>query len=112
MHARLPQKQTMQNIIMMTVENSFDWFRNYLSGRQQIVKFKLTSSDYLTIKCGVPQGSMIYVKALKYYPLFYLLMIQIPFLSHRHLKALNNTMNQESEKVTLWLAANKLSLNV
>ena len=58
MHARLPQKQTMQNIIMMTVENSFDWFRNYLSGRQQIVKFKLTSSDYLTIKCGVPQGSV------------------------------------------------------
>ena len=55
---------------------------------------------------------MIYVKALKYYPLFYLLMIQIPFLSHRDLKALNNTMNQESEKVTLWLAANKLSLNV
>ena len=33
-------------------------FRNYLSGRKQIVKFKLTSSDYLTIKC-VPQGSVL-----------------------------------------------------
>ena len=33
-------------------------FRNYLSGRKQIVKFKLTSSDYLTIKC-VPQGFVL-----------------------------------------------------
>ena len=33
-------------------------FRNYLSGRKQIVKFKLTSSDYLTIKC-VPQGFIL-----------------------------------------------------
>ena len=49
----------MQNIVMLTVENSFDWFRNYLSGGKQIVKFKLTSSDYLTIKCGVPQGSVL-----------------------------------------------------
>ena len=36
-----------------------EWFRNYLSGRKQIVKFKLTSSDYLTIKCGVPQCSVL-----------------------------------------------------
>ena len=34
------------------------------------------------------------------------------FSSHQDLKTLNNTINQELEKVTLWLAANKLSLNV
>ena len=34
------------------------------------------------------------------------------FLSHQDLKTLNNAMNQELEKVTLWPAANKLSLNV
>ena len=38
---------------------ALDWFRNYLSGRKQIVKFKLTSSDFLTIKCGVPQRSVL-----------------------------------------------------
>ena len=34
------------------------------------------------------------------------------FLSHQDLKTINNTINQELEMVTLWLAANKLSLNV
>ena len=34
------------------------------------------------------------------------------FLSHQDSKPLNNAMNQALEKVTLWLAANKLSLNV
>ena len=55
--------------------------------------------------------SMIYVKALRYYPLFYLLMIKICSKSPK-LIVFNNTMNQELVKVTLWLAANKLSLKV
>ena len=40
-------------------DDRLDWLRNYLLGGKQIVKFKLTNSDYLTIKCGVPQGSVL-----------------------------------------------------
>ena len=35
------------------------WFRNFLSGRQQRVLIDGTSSDWLPIKCGVPQGSLL-----------------------------------------------------
>ena len=36
-----------------------EWFQNYLSNRKQIVKYKLTVSNGLTMKCGVPQGSVL-----------------------------------------------------
>ena len=36
-----------------------DWFRNYLSDRQQIVKYNATYSEKRTITCGVPQGSVL-----------------------------------------------------
>ena len=35
------------------------WFKSYLSGRRQSVKSKGIKSDYLPIKCGVPQGSIL-----------------------------------------------------
>ena len=38
---------------------ALEWFRNYLSNRKQIVKFKTINSNSLTIKCGVPQGSVL-----------------------------------------------------
>ena len=102
---------------------ALDWFRNYLTGRKQIVKFKLTNSDYLTIKCGVPQGSVLGPLLFLTYVydicksseiLSFILFADDTnlFLSHQDFKVLNNTMNQELKKVTLWLSANKLSLNV
>ncbi len=35
------------------------WFSNYLSNRQQYVKIGNTESDYLTMTCGVLQGSTL-----------------------------------------------------
>ena len=33
---------------------ALDWFKDYLTTRKQIVKYKSTKSKNLTIKCGVP----------------------------------------------------------
>ena len=38
--------------------NILQWIQNYLSNRQQRVKFKGTTSTLSNITCGVPQGSI------------------------------------------------------
>ena len=35
---------------------ALEWFKNYLTNRKQIIKYK---SESLTVKCGVPQGSVL-----------------------------------------------------
>ena len=35
------------------------WFNNYLSNREQVVKYKTSISNKMTVKCGVPQDSML-----------------------------------------------------
>ena len=38
---------------------SVDWFKSYLSGRNQFVQVNDTYSDSSPITCGVPQGSIL-----------------------------------------------------
>ena len=35
------------------------WFNNYLSHRKQVVKYKTSISNKMTVKCGVPQDSIL-----------------------------------------------------
>ena len=40
-------------------DNALDWFRSYLSGRRQFVTYNGVSSSTKTIRCWVPQGSIL-----------------------------------------------------
>ena len=81
-----------------------------------------SGTSCLTIKCGVPQGSvfglllfLIYMndidKCSQLLP-FILFDDTNLFLSHQDISALYDIINQELKNIATWLSANKLSLNV
>ena len=100
-----------------------DWFASYLSNRRQFVSLFGTNSDYQIVTCGVPQGSVLG-------PLLFVLYIndmrKCSNILESHLFADDtnlffnnpNFLNFETilcvelEKVSQWLYANKLSLNI
>ena len=101
---------------------SHAWFTNYLSNRKQMVLYNSTLSSCESIKCSVPQGSIlgpllfiIYMNDICFTSklLSYILFADNTtlFYSNSNLDSLYDTVNGELKEVCNWFKCNKLSLN-
>ena len=100
-----------------------DWFRSYLTDRQQFVEYNGSKSNVLHVPCGVPQGSnlgpllfLLYINDLAFVSpkLFAILFADDSnfFCSGQDLSSVIKTVNHELNHIVDWLNANKMSLNV
>ena len=101
---------------------AFKWMESYLSNRRQFVLFKDVQSEYATVTCGVPQGSimgsllfLLYVNDIanvstSLLPILFADDTNV-FLTGNNIDQMIEIMNGELNNVFLWLNSNKLSLN-
>ena len=103
---------------------AFKWMESYLSNRRQFVLFKDVQTEYATVTCGVPQGSimgpllfLLYVNDIAnvstslYLPILFADDTNV-FLTGNNIDQMIEIMNGELNNVFLGLNSNKLSLNV
>ena len=99
------------------------WFKSYLSNRKQFISYNHSKTEMKTVKCGVPQGSILG-------PLFLLIFVNDLnnstkvldsvlfadntnlFCSDSDIRAVFEIANQELGQISDLFLSNKLSLNV
>lgn len=101
---------------------SLQWFRSYLSNRNQICDYDGVCSEPMQISCGVPQGSILG-------PLLFLIYVNdMPaavnckvilyaddsslLVSGRNISQIQDTLSDELSNISQWLLDNRLSLHV
>ena len=102
---------------------ALQWFKSHFSCRQHFVQFNQACSPMQTIKCGVPQGSILgpllfilYINDLPNAseltdPLLFAYDTSI-FYSHSSPNCLEPVLNDELQNIDVWLKCNKLSVNI
>ena len=96
-------------------------FESYLTNRMQYTKINNYSSNFQTIECSVPQGSvmgpllfLIYVNDLPCASSFQTTLFADDtslHLSHKDIKTLQLNVQNELDKVDTWMRSNRLSIN-
>ena len=102
--------------------NILNWFKIYLTNREQFASINYTYSNIYYVSCGIPQGSvlglllcLIYISDLtniskKLYPILFADDASV-FLEGHTLNTLSTVITEELNKLSIWLASNKLTLN-
>ena len=99
---------------------ALQWFTSYLSKRWQYTRFNSVNSNVSALECDVPQdsilGPLIHITDIcNVSPTLNFILFADDtsvFLSHREIHTLENMINKELPKLTLWFRSNVLSLNV
>ena len=116
-------------ILLKKLENygfrgiSKSWVNSYLTGRHQYVSVNNVHSEFMSIKHGVPQGSVLgplffilYINDLKNclkYSKSYIFADDTAMnISHTSLKVLKKRLNIDLKLLYHWLSANQIKLNV
>ena len=99
-----------------------EWFKDYLTGRQQYTEANNVLSDIKDIECGVPQGSilgpllfLIYVNDLEKsttLPILTLADDTTILASGNNIDDVTVKLNSELRNVANWLSHNRLLLNI
>ena len=105
--------------------NTLEWFQIYMTDRKQFVEFLNEKSDFIKIKTGVPQGSILgpllfiiyindivnatsYFESILYADDTSLINTSINLNDQNEI----NNLNFELNKISEWLTTNKLTLSV
>jgi len=102
---------------------ALNWFSDYLKNRKQSVLINNTSSDYLDILCGVPQGSvlgpilfLIYINDMAKIPLIGKVVLFADdaaiFYNGSKIEDLQMAMQTDLDLLNSWFRLNKLTCNI
>ena len=102
---------------------ALEWFRSYLSNRKQYVFINNYVSEYSSINCGVPQGSILgpllftiyindFCRSSNILSFIHFADDTNLFYSHDDPAQLAEIVNTELKIILQWVRANKLSLNL
>ena len=102
---------------------SNDWFKSYLSNRNQYVSIHGSHSDLTTTNCDVPKesvlGPLLFVlyindlnEAIKFCKNHYFVDDTYLLCLSNSIKKLNKLVNADLKQLVNWLNANKVSLIV